>query len=62
MAVETKVATLAAEAAMEEAVVVSFLLLQNHQVDHTLSVFFPSKCPWQSWAVRIIPSIRNAPC
>jgi hypothetical protein len=62
MAVETKVATLAAEAAMEEVVVVSFLLLQNPQVDHTLSVFFPSKCPWQSWAVLMVPSIRNTPC
>jgi hypothetical protein len=42
MAVETKVATLVVEAAMEEVVVVSFLLLQNSEVDHRLSVLFLS--------------------
>jgi hypothetical protein len=42
MAAETKVATLEVEAAMEEVVVVSFLLLQRSQVDDRLSLF-PSK-------------------
>jgi hypothetical protein len=43
---ETKAATLAVEVAMEEVVVVSFLLLQNSQVDDRLSLF-----PQKSMAV-----------